>query len=158
MDFLLWVARSLHLFSIVVWFGGLLFQAAVTFPVARVEDREFDPFTLHMARRFQPFVWMCVWTVLVTGVALMLFDPRFVFFQFESRWAVLLALKQLVFLAMMFFSFGYARMFARVAEMTRRKDARDAVVPFYRQMLLFGKVNVALALAALLLAAAMRQS
>jgi uncharacterized membrane protein len=158
MDFLLWVARSLHVFSIVVWFGGLMFQTAVTFPVARVDDREFDSFTMHVARRFQPFVWMCVWTALVTGVALMLFDPRFVFFQFETGWARLLGLKQLVFFAMMFFSFGYARMFARVAEMVQRRDPRDDVVPFYRQMLLFGKVNVALAIAALLLAAAMRYS
>jgi uncharacterized membrane protein len=158
MDLLLWVARSLHVFSIVVWFGGLMFQAAVTFPVARVEDREFDPFTLHVAQRFQPFVWMCVWTVLVTGVALMLFDPRFVFFHFETRWATMLGVKQLVFLAMMFFSFGYARMFARVAEMVRRNDPRDEVVPFYRQMVLFGKINVALAIGALMLAAAMRYS
>jgi uncharacterized membrane protein len=158
MDFLLWVARSLHVFGVVVWCGGLMFQAAVTFPVARVEDREFDPFTVHVARRFQPFVWMCVWTVLVTGVALMLFDPRFVFFRFETWWAALLGVKQVVFFVMVFFSFGYARMLARVVEMVRRNDARDDVVPFYRQMLMFGKINVALAIAALLLAAGMKSA
>lgn len=153
MDFLLWAARSLHVFSVIVWFGGLLFQAAVTLPVARADGKELDAFTLHVAKRFQPFVWMCVWTVLVTGIGLMLFDTRFVFLHFADRWSVLLGLKQLVFVVMIVFSFGYARMFARLNELMERGDVHDDVLPFYKQMLVFGKTNVALAIVAVLLAA-----
>lgn len=156
MDFLLWTARSLHVFSVVVWFGGLMYQAVVTHPVAAAEKKEFDPFTLHLLGRFKPFVWMCVWTVLVTGVALMLFDPRFQFFVYDSRWSVLLALKQLVFFMMMVLSFGYARMLDRLHEEVAADRPAELASQFHGQMLLFGKLNTALAIIALLLAAGMR--
>ncbi len=153
MDFLLWSARSLHIFSVVVWIGGLLFQSAVAFPVARSEQKELDPFSIHLLRRFQPFVWMCVWTIFVTGVALMLFNPRFILFHYPDLWSILLALKQLVFGLMVFFSFGYARMFRGVDGMIREGGPLENVQPFYSQMLKFGKINVGLAILALLLAA-----
>ena len=130
-----------------------MYQASATMPVARVSEKEFDEFTRHLLRRFQPFVWMCVWTILITGVALMLFNPRFVWFQFNNRWSALLGLKQLVFVVMIFFSFGYARMFDSIEKILARNGAKEQVMPFYNQMLLFGKVNVALAILALLLAA-----
>jgi uncharacterized membrane protein len=149
---LIWTARSLHVFSVIVWFGGLLYQAVVLQPVAKVEQKEFDEIVRHFIRRFQPFVWMCVWTILITGVALMLFNPRFVFFRFDDAWSVLLGVKQIVFVVMMFFSFGYARMFARVDEMMKRGDAAESGAPFYNQMLMFGKINVALAIIAVLIA------
>ncbi len=156
MDFLLWTARSLHVFSVVVWFGGLTYQAVVSHPVAAAEKKEFDPFTLHLLGRFQPFVWMCVWTVLVTGVALMLFDTRFVFFVYDSRWSTLLGLKQLVFVLMMVLSFGYARMLGRLRDEVAAGEVTELAVRFHSQMLLFGKLNTALAIIALLLAAGMR--
>ena len=149
MDFLLWAARSLHLFAVVVWLGGLLYQAAVTLPVARVEQRELAESSLHLLRRFQPFVWMCVWTILVTGVALMLFNPRFVLFHYDDRWSVMLGLKQLTFLIMVFYSFGYARML-RMVDLSERAEERQMS---YKRMLQFGKFNVALGIIAMLLAA-----
>lgn len=154
MDFLLWTTLSLHVFSVVVWLGGLLYQAVVTFPVAKVEQKELDPFVLHLLERFQPFVWMCVWTILVTGVVLMLFNPRFVFFEYPDRWSVILGLKQLVFALMVFFGVGYARMFRMIEAATGNKQAVSPR-PFYNQMLMFGKINVGLAIIALLLAAAL---
>jgi uncharacterized membrane protein len=134
----------------------MMYQAAVTLTVAKVEDRDFDPFIIHVLRRFQPFVWMCVWTILVTGVVLMLFDTRFVFFHYADRWSVLLGSKQLVFVTLIFFNVGYARMFARVADMVRRKESREDVLPFYRQMMFFGRINVGLAIVAVLIAAGMK--
>lgn len=153
MDFLLWAARSLHIFSIVVWFGGLTYQAVVTFPVARVDGNELNESTRHLLRRFQPFVWMCVWTVLLTGVLLMLFDPRFIFFQYDDIWSILLGLKQVVFVVMIFFSFGYARMFSRVEQTLAVSGNMDETLQFYNQMLMFGKINIGLAIIAILLAA-----
>ena len=155
MDFLLWAARSLHIFGVVVWFGGLLYQAAVLFPVVTFEGKELSDLHRHFIRRFQPFVWMCVWTVLVTGVALTLFNPRFVFFQFEDRWSVLLGFKQVVFACMVFFSIGHARMFSLIDELMGKGETADHVAPFFRQMVLFGKLNIGLAIVTLGLAAAL---
>ena len=158
MDFILWAARSLHLFSVVVWFGGLMYQAAVTFPVAKAEQSEFSPLVLHLMRRFLPFIWMSACTVLVTGLCMMLFSPRFVFFAFHDRWSMVLAGKELVFVLMMVFSLGYARMFRRVDAMVAGKDGTQmpsAVAPFVERMHQFARINVALAIVLLLLASSM---
>jgi uncharacterized membrane protein len=144
----------MHLFAVVVWFGGLMYQAAVLHPVAKAEQKEIDPTTLHFLKRFQPFVWMSVWTLCITGIALMLFNPRFLFLHFDDRWSALLALKQIVFLLMVFFSFGYARMFQQVHERAQMGSDGEAVA-YFLQMVVFGKVNVALAICALMLAAGM---
>ncbi|MBI5472420.1 MAG: hypothetical protein HY961_08760 [Ignavibacteriae bacterium] len=155
MEFLLWAARSLHIFGIVVWFGGLLYQSAVLVPVLRVEGKELSDLHRHFIRRYQPFVWMSASTVFVTGVALMLFNPRFVFFQFADRWSLVLGLKQVMFVVMMFFSVGSARMFSRVDEMVMKGETAERVAPFFRQLELFGKLSVVLALVSLGLAAAL---
>ncbi len=158
MDFLLWVARSLHLFSVVVWLGGLMYQAVVTLPVARAEQNELDKYTLHILRRFIPFVWMCVWTILITGICLMLFNPRFILFEYHDRWSIVLGLKQLMFFLLVFFSFGYARMFARLEESisssTGNQVQADTSV-YYQRLLQFGKINVGLGIAGVLITAAM---
>ena len=124
-----------------------MYQTAVTLPVARAEGTETAASTLHLLRRFQPFVWMCVWTILVTGIGLMLFNPRFVLFHYGDRWSVVLGLKQVAFLAMVFFSFGYARMLRLVV--ASNAEDREAA---YRRMTQFGKINVGLGIVALLLA------
>lgn len=153
MDFLLWAARSLHIFSAVVWFGGLAYQAAVAVPVAKAERREFDVLTRHLIRGFQPYVWMCACTLVITGLALMLFNPKYVFLRFEDRWSVLLAAKQVALGAIIFFSFGYARMVRRVDEMLRASEPAENVTPFYDQMLFFGRVTLVLAIIAVMLTA-----
>jgi uncharacterized membrane protein len=157
MDFLIWATRSLHLFAVVVWVGGLMFQSAVTLAVARVDGTELTSGTLHALRRFIPFVWMSVWTVLVTGIALMLFSTRFVLFEFHDRWSVLLLLKQTAFLFMVIFSFGFVRMFRRLEEVSSR-DAEGAheAKAYYQRMVQFGKINVALGIVSLLMAIGMR--
>lgn len=159
MDFLLWAARSLHVFAVVVWLGGLTYQSAVTLTVARVEGAEFSPQLIHTIRRSIPFVWMSVWTVLVTGVVMTLFSPRFILFEFHDSWSVLLALKQVTFLLMLLFSAGFARMFARVEEFVKtgvQKTTKDDPLPYYHRMVQFGRINIVLGIMALLLAEGMR--
>lgn len=136
-----------------------MYQAVVTIAVARAEGAEFSPQTIHMLRRFVPFIWTCLWTVLITGVALMLFSTRFVFFEFRDSWSVLLALKQIAFLVMMFFSVGYARMVTRLDEMMKSGKAQhplDELIPYYQRVQQFGRINIALGITSLLLAAGMR--
>ena len=159
MEFLLWAARSLHIFGVVVWLGGLTYQSAVTLTAAKAEGAEFSPQTIHTLRRFVPFVWMLVWTVLVTGLTLMLFSTRFVFFEFHDRWSVLLGLKQVTFLLMVLFSFGYARMFSRVDELmnsTTGQNPREVAFPFFQRMNQFGRIIIALGMIELMLASALR--
>jgi putative copper export protein len=155
MDFVLWTTRSVHLFCAVVWLGGLFYQAVVTLPVTRSENIEHGALTRHLLRRFVPFVWMCVWTIVVTGLALMLFNPRFVFLEYHDRWSIILGLKQLTFLLMVFFAFGYARMFSRLDALSSDGTTRplDEVRPYYQRMLQFGRINVALGILVLLLSA-----
>ena len=135
-----------------------MYQGAVAIPVARAEQAEFSPLTLHLIRRFLPFVWMSVWTILVTGTCMMLFSPRFVFLEFHDRWSVLLACKQVLFVVMVVVSFGYSRMFSRVDEMmSSQTDSVPpaGVEPYYHRMNQFARINVVLALATLLLASSM---
>jgi len=156
MDFLLWAVRSLHVFGIVVWFGGLMYQMVATLSVAKAEGLEFAVQTIHELRRFVPFIWMCLWTVLVTGLALMLFNPKYMFLEFKDTWSILLAAKQGVFLVLAFFSFGYVRMFVRIDEMIGTQAELTADVRMYFQrMVQFGKVNIALGIIGILLASAM---
>jgi hypothetical protein len=57
---------------------------------------------------------------------------------------------------MMFFSFGCARMLTRVDEMMREPERPlDDVMPYYRRVGQLGKINIALGMVALLLAAGM---
>lgn len=159
MDFLLWAARSLHVFGVVVWLGGLTYQSAVSLAVAKAEGTEFSPQSIHSLRRFVPFVWMMVWTVLVTGVTMMLFSTRFVFLEFHDQWSVLMGMKQITFLLMVFFSFGYARMLARVYELinaTRNQDPQDDPSPFYKRMNQFGRITIVLGMVQIMLASGLR--
>ena len=156
MEFLLWATRSLHLFAVVVWLGGILYQAAVTFPVATASGEELKESTRHQLRRFLPFIWFCVWTILVTGIGLMLFSPRFIWFSYADNWSVLLGAKQGVFVLMVFFSVGYVRMFSRLDSVLMEGGDPSSVVVYYERMAQFTRMNVGLALLALLLASGMR--
>ena len=155
MDFLIWATRTLHLFAVVVWVGGLMFQSAVIVAVARAEGMELTRQTVHVIGRFLPFVWMSVWTVLVTGIVLMLFSPRFVLLEFHDRWSVLLLVKQLAFTLMVVFSIGTARMYYHVQELMRGAHEHESM-PYYRRIVQFARINVALGIASVLAAVGMR--
>ncbi|MDH3252160.1 MAG: hypothetical protein OEM41_05165 [Ignavibacteria bacterium] len=156
MDFMLWATRSLHLFAVIVWIGGLMYQAVVTFPVATASHEQFAEHTRHHVRRFIPFIWMSVWTILVTGVGLMLFNPRFVWFSFRDGWSIVLGAKQIVFVLMTLFSLGFVRMFSRLDDVLSRGGDSSAIIGYYERMTQFARINVGLALLALLLASALR--
>lgn len=137
------------MFSMVVWVGGLMYQAVVTVPgLVSAETRDTG---MAFMLRFLPYLWMCVWTLAVTGVALMLFSPRFIFFEYSDVWSVILGAKQAVFVLMLFFSFGYARMLRRSVEL----KATAGEQAFRERMVQFGRINVGLAVIALLLGSAL---
>ncbi len=149
MDFMIWMTRSLHLFAVIVWLGGLLFQTVILMPEIK-SGRLSASSTVTLLFRFVPFIWMSVWTVVISGVALMLFDPRFIFFSFESKWSIILALKEAVFLLMVFFSIGYGRMIVRASE---DANPEGNSTPYVERALQFNRINVGLGIVAIVLAA-----
>ncbi|MFI5252689.1 MAG: hypothetical protein ACHQQQ_09700 [Bacteroidota bacterium] len=94
----------------IIWLGGLMFQGAVVAPVMQFEGAEAKPALRKINKRFIGFIWMSVWTLLATGILMMLFSPRFVWFHINDRWSLLLMLKQIIFIIMVFYAFGYTRM------------------------------------------------
>lgn len=114
MDFVLWACRAVHLVSVVVWLGGLIFLNAVWKPVVEHQDAAATRLNLETVMRFQPFVWSSLWPLLVTGLLLMLLSPRFIWFDVSTWWARLLALKQVAFLALAFFAWQMMKVVAHL--------------------------------------------
>ena len=145
----------LHLFAVVVWLGGLMFQSGVAMPVVQFESEQARTAMRKVNKRFVGFVWMSVWTILITGVLMMLFDPRFIWLAYQDKWSVLLGLKQLVFLFMIFYAFGYARML-KYLDAPSSNGGFDEKAELYRHRVnQFRTMNIFLGIVAVLLAAAM---
>jgi uncharacterized membrane protein len=150
MDILLFACRGLHVFGVVIWCGGLMYEGVVIIPERGVGKFE-------RLRRFVPFVWMSAWTILITGTALMLFSPRFVFLHYDDAWSVILGLKQMTFLLMVFFAFGTSRMLSRLNQLGNGEP--DASAPeqlLVHRALQFHRMNVALAITGILLGSMLR--
>lgn len=145
----------MHVFGVVVWVGGLMFQNAVVQPVVGFEPEEAASTFRKVNKRFMAFIWMSVWTIFVTGVILMLLSPRFLWFQYREQWAILLGCKQIIFIIMVVYAFGYARMLVYL-EKPSSNGGVNKKVELYRQRLhQFRKINIFLGIIGLLLAAAM---
>lgn len=116
MDFVLWVCRVMHIVSVVVWMGGLIFLNAVLHPVSVYHGQTRIVTLLESQKRFLAFAWSSIWTVLITGFLLMLLSPRFLWFEYSTVWSQLLAVKQIAFILLMFFSWQSAKVLARMEE------------------------------------------
>ena len=148
----------MHIFGVVVWLGGLMFQSAVALPITQFEGQDAKAAMRKVSRRFVDFTWMSIWTICITGVLMMLLSPRFMWFQYMNRWSVLLGLKQIVFVLMVFYAFGYARML-RDLETPSSNGGFDNTSELYRHRInQFRTISIALGILALLLGAAMSLS
>jgi uncharacterized membrane protein len=155
MTFLLWACRAMHLFGVIVWLGGLMFQSAVLGPIAHSEGERGNRVDRETARRFAGFIWMSAWTIAVTGLIMMLLNPKFLWWTYQDRWSILLAWKQGVFLMMMFYAFGYARM-VRYLVAPSSNGGIDPQAALYRgRVQQFRAILIVLGILALLLGAAM---
>lgn len=153
---MLWAARAMHLFSVILWIGGLLYQTVIVFPGLTSGNPERVTMALGQMSGFFPFIWMGLITVLVTGLGLMMFSPRFVFFSYSDWWSVALGIKQVLALLMVLFTFGYARMLARFSALVRAPDASSGQDPFLGRLLHFHRLNVVMGIIAILLSASMK--
>ena len=155
MDFLLWSCRVLHIFAVVVWLGGLMFQNAIIHPIAEVEGRVVRATIGRMNKRFLSFIWMSVWTIGITGVCMMLFNKQFVWFQYSDRWSILLGLKQLIFVLIVFYAYGYARMLHYLLSPSSNGGFDEKADIFSKRLHQFRTISIFLGIVALLLAAGM---
>ena len=146
----------MHIFGVIVWLGGLMFQSAVVGPVAHSESELTKTIMRKLGRRFVAFIWMSVWTMLVTGVLLMLLSPRFVWFHYDDRWSVLLAWKQVIFILMIFYAFGYARMLKYLESPTSNGGYNERAELYRHRLNQFRTISIFLGIVALFLAAAMQ--
>lgn len=152
---MLWVCRSLHVLSIVIWLGGLMFQTAVLLPVLQLESDPGGAVARKVNRRFTGFVWMSVWSMLVTGVIMMLLNPRFIWFQYSDRWSVILGVKELLFLLMIFYAVGYARMLKYLDSPSSNGGFNEKAELYRHRLDQFRRMSIALGIIALFLGVAM---
>ena len=89
---------------------------------------------------------------------MMLLSPKFVWFQFPDRWSMLLGLKQLIFLLMLFYAFGHARMLRHVESPSPDGGIDDTARLYRHRAEQFRRISIALGITAVLLGAAMNLS
>jgi len=114
MDFVVWACRVMHVVSAVVWIGGLIFLNAVLNPVLQHQGLITSQVSVAVSKRFLPFLWSSLWSLVVTGLLLMLLSPRFIWFDLSTEWSQLLAVKQLLFLLLAGVSWQAAKVVAKL--------------------------------------------
>ena len=155
MDFMLWSVRAMHLFSVILWLGGLLYQAVIVLPSLVTGPPEQSQMTLNQLKSFLPFTRMSLVTVLITGAGLMLFNPRFVFFSYESWWSMALGIKQIVFLVIALLSLGISRILTHLIDRRGQDVAAEERAGLTARLQRLNRVNIVLGIDAVLLAASM---
>ena len=155
MDFMLWSVRAMHLFSVILWLGGLLYQAVIVLPTLVAGPREQSQIPLNQLKTFLPFTWMALVTVLVTGAGLMLFNPRFVFLSYDSWWSMALGIKQILFVVIAMLSLGSSRIVTHLIERKVTDVAPEEKAGLTARLQRLNRANIALGIGAVLLAASM---
>jgi len=150
LEFVSWASRVMHVVGSMVWIGGLVFQNVVSMPVLQYEKEEGSASNMKVGARFVGFVWICAWTLAVTGFILMLLDPRFLWFEYGTQWSVFLGIKQLIFVLLVFYAFGIARLLGRLDE----ADEETGILIMHR-LRQFRMISILLGLCAAVLAVSM---
>jgi uncharacterized membrane protein len=93
------VAYALHMAATVVWIGGLFFQSVI---LTRVVLAQLDlagqaAFLRSIRRRFDPLAWLCLGTLVVTGLSQMSAHPQYRgFLSIANPWAAAILMKHIV--------------------------------------------------------------
>lgn len=122
MDFVLWVSRVMHVVSAVVWLGGLIFLNAILNPVLRHQGMTRTETALAVTRRFMPFLWFSAWTILLTGLFLIILSPRLVWLDVSTLWSKLLLAKEILFVLLLFFSWQMKKVLGQLEKDLREED------------------------------------
>ena len=145
----------MHIFGVVVWLGGLMFQSAVAMPIVQFENEHARSVMRKVNQRFVGFIWMSAWTMSITGILMMLLNPKFIWFHYDDRWSVLLGFKQLIFVLMVFYAFGYARMLKYLDAPSSNGGFNERAELYRHRVNQFRTISIFLGITAVLLSAAM---
>ena len=162
MQFLFYSALALHLFSVVIWIGGLLFIGGVMTPILHVEKRQLHELALAFLQRFTGFVWMSAATIIVTGFVLLAYHPEFRWFDFANDWAAILHAKILLFLLMLVPAWFSAKSVKEALSLTDEEFHEPSIdqritrgeLIFFRMKIL-NRASIVLGIGAIFLAAAL---
>ena len=158
MEFMMWATRSMHIFSAVVWLGGLLYMGGILYPVFRHEEMTTSIQYVRIERRFSGFVWMCVWTTAITGVLLTLFNPRFVFGRYRGEWDYLFLVKEFIYVLMVGVEIsgtGIIKKMESIVASGLSEGTRDNLIVQHKKMLGRRRTNLALGIVTLLVSTRM---
>lgn len=155
---MLWATRSIHLFSAVVWLGGLLYMGGILYPVFQFEKMTSSKVYVGLERRFLGFVWMCVWTTAITGILLMLFSQRFIWGQYQNTWDYILLFKLAAFVLMVAAAISTADVVKRMDSIVTLAPAgatEDLLLAEHYKIVVRRRMNLLLGIVVLLASARM---
>ncbi len=153
----------LHLTATVVWIGGLTISALLLLPTAQrtLEPSVYAVFLDRFRRRFNPIAWLCLITLLGTGLFQMSVSPQYEgFLVIHNPWSVAIFIKHLFFglmtAASAWLTWGIFPHLNRLAWLRAQGQTAEESLGLYRSELFWIRVNWVLSLFVLLLTAIAR--
>ena len=127
--YIYWAALYTHLFGAVAWLGGILFLTGVTRPIFEYYGADAYELQQRIKVRFLGFTWMMLWTVVVTGVIVLLWSTRFIFFDFSTLWLILAHVKILLFLILAGLSLMLRSSYKEIENARSEKEGSEDLSP-----------------------------
>ena len=127
--YIYWAALYTHLFGAVAWLGGILFLTGVTRPIFEYYGADAYELQQRIKVRFLGFTWMMLWTVVVTGVIVLLWSTRFIFFDFSTLWLALAHVKILLFLILAALSLMLRASYKELENARSEKEGSEDLSP-----------------------------
>jgi uncharacterized membrane protein len=160
MIFLEWAAVSLHIFSVIVWLGALCYQSAVLFPVMNAEGMSNSGLAGHLYRRFIPFIWLCLWSIGITGVIIVAHTTLKVYDQDSMVPVFPLIAKIVLFIAIIVISLRTRSAYylhRKIIEKENDTSMNQEVEMYRRQIASLTRVNILFGITAVLVAVGMNR-
>ena len=127
--YIYWAALYTHLVGAVAWLGGILFLTGVTRPIFEYYGADAYELQQRIKVRFLGFTWMMLWTVVVTGVIVLLWSTRFIFFDFSTLWLILAHVKILLFLILAGLSLMLRSSYKEIENARSEKEGSEDLSP-----------------------------
>ncbi len=127
--YIYWAALYTHLFGAVAWLGGILFLTGVTRPIFEYYGADAYELQQRIKVRFLGFTWMMLWTVFVTGIIVLLWSTRFIFFDFSTLWLILAHIKILLFFILAGLSLMLRSSYKEIENARSEKEGSEDLSP-----------------------------
>lgn len=127
--YIYWAALYTHLFGAVAWLGGILFLTGVTRPIFEYYGADAYELQQRIKVRFLGFTWMMLWTVFVTGIIVLLWSTRFIFFDFSTLWLILAHVKILLFFILAGLSLMLRSSYKEIENARSEKEGSEDLSP-----------------------------